>query len=95
MGFKDYPDMFYNYAFSGKAPCNACENKITQGQHVFVFKGNLYHDVCSKDLKERKNLREEKFKRPKVDINKILKNTGFPKRLVERHYLQKAMKEKL
>lgn len=60
---KEYPDMFYRYAFSGKASCKACKNKITQGQYVFVFKGNLYHDVCSQDLKEREKLTHGDFKR--------------------------------
>jgi hypothetical protein len=51
-----YPDMFYSYAFSGKANCHACGNAISRGQFVFVFAGNIYHDDCSKKLKDRERL---------------------------------------
>ena len=55
---REYPDMFYRYAFSGQGKCHACRETIKQGQFVFVFKGNIYHDICSQDLKERKKLIE-------------------------------------
>ena len=56
---KDYPKTFYRYAFSGQAKCKECGNRIQEGQYVFEFKGNLYHGVCSIDLKDRKKLEEE------------------------------------
>ena len=56
MGKRKYPDMFYSYAFSGQAKCNECKGIIKQGHFVFVYKGNIYHDVCSQDLKEREKL---------------------------------------
>jgi hypothetical protein len=59
MNKRKYPDMFYNYAFSGLAKCKKCGNKIKQGQNVFVFEGNLYHDYCSQNLKERENIKEK------------------------------------
>lgn len=56
-----YPVLFYEYAFSGKAKCHACVEKIKQGQNIFVFMGNLYHDICSKDFKERERLDKSCF----------------------------------
>jgi len=53
---KKYPDMFYNYAFSGQAKCRKCENLIKQGQFIFVFEGNLFHDFCSQGLEKREKL---------------------------------------
>ena len=35
-------------------PCKACGSKIRHGQHKYYCPdGNLYHDYCSKDMKER------------------------------------------
>jgi hypothetical protein len=56
MSEKKYPDLFYRYAFSGQAKCHKCENTIKEGHFVFVFEGNLFHDVCSQDLKGRERL---------------------------------------
>ena len=53
-----YPEMFYRYAFSGEAKCHECKNIIRQGQFVFVYKGNVYHDACSQSFKEREKLKE-------------------------------------
>ena len=54
---RKYPDMFYRYALSGQAKCRACKKKIKQGQFVFAFEGNLYHDACSEDLKGREEIK--------------------------------------
>lgn len=53
---KHYPDMFYRFAFSGQAKCHKCKITVKKGQNVFVFQGNIYHDVCSQDLKGREKL---------------------------------------
>jgi len=58
MNKQDYPDLFYRYAFSGKASCHACKKKVRNGQFVFVFEGNIYHDICSRKLKGRIKLKE-------------------------------------
>jgi len=53
---RKYPPAFYSYAFSGQAKCHECGNTIKQGQFVFVFQGNIYHDICSQYLKGREKL---------------------------------------
>lgn len=53
---RKYPDLFYRFAFSGQAKCHGCMDIIKQGQFVFVFRGNVFHDSCSKGLKDRERL---------------------------------------
>ena len=53
---KKYPDLFYNYALSGKAMCHACNRIINQEHYVYVFQGNVYHDICSEQFKERERI---------------------------------------
>ena len=50
---RKYVDLFYDYVLSGQAKCHKCKNKIKKGQFVFVFEGNVYHDFCSNDFKNR------------------------------------------
>lgn len=57
---KNYPDMFCRFAFSGQAKCHKCKITIKKGQNVFEFQGNIYHDICSQDLKGREKLEEGK-----------------------------------
>lgn len=57
------PQMFFSYAYSGKAKCKKCEKNIVYGQNIFVFEGNLYHDFCSQGLNNRVNIKELKVKR--------------------------------
>jgi len=56
------PQMFFNYAYSGKAKCKKCEKNIVYGQSIFVFEGNLFHDYCSQELKDRINIKDLKVK---------------------------------
>jgi hypothetical protein len=53
MSERKYPELFYKFALSGKCLCKICRNRIKQGQDAFEYKGNVYHDICSQDLKER------------------------------------------
>lgn len=57
---KKYPDMFYDYAFSGQGMCSGCKAKIKQQQDVFVFEGNIYHDICSEKYEKREKLERDK-----------------------------------
>lgn len=56
---RKYPDLFYNYAFSGQAKCNECKNLLKKEHWVFVFQGNIYHDICSQKFEGREKLKRE------------------------------------
>jgi len=58
MNYGKLPRLFFDYAYSGKAKCKRCERLIVPGQFIFVFEGNIYHDICSKDLAGRQNIKE-------------------------------------
>jgi len=53
---RKYVGLFYDYALSGQAKCHKCKSKIKKRQFVFVFEGNVYHDFCSNNFKNRENI---------------------------------------
>jgi len=54
--WKDVKPEVKSYLLMVGFHCKECNRKIVHGQEKYFYCGNLYHEICSRDIKERERI---------------------------------------